>query len=94
MATSRRTAGGPDWANFRPLGKCLLWAGFSKITEVANIFWLLFPRYALSLTKMGWATFWATFSQTHLVTVAPKNLFVLSVLNDLKQWLLNLNADN
>jgi hypothetical protein len=42
-----------------------------KITEVAQIFdALLFKgeRYKLILRKTGWATFWAIFSQTHLVT--------------------------
>jgi hypothetical protein len=27
--------------------------------------------YVLILTKMGWAIFWAIFSQTYLVTLAP-----------------------
>jgi hypothetical protein len=27
--------------------------------------------YELILTKMGWATFWDIFSQTHLVTLEP-----------------------
>jgi hypothetical protein len=45
---------------------------FIKITGVAQKFWLLFflsLDYALILTKMGWATFWAILSQTHLVTL-------------------------
>jgi hypothetical protein len=39
---------------------------------VAQIHGLLFSQCfssALILTKTGWATFWATFSQTHLVTL-------------------------
>jgi hypothetical protein len=28
------SSGWPDWANFRPLGECLLWATFSKISKV------------------------------------------------------------
>jgi hypothetical protein len=43
-----------------------------KITEVAQIFGLLFPcgkRTALMLIKMVWATFGRFFSQTHLVTL-------------------------
>jgi hypothetical protein len=29
----------------------------------------------LFLTKMGWATFWALFAPTHLVTLNPKQVF-------------------
>jgi hypothetical protein len=36
--------------------------------------------YVLILTKMGWATFWAIFSQTHLVTLVV-----------LLKWYLQLN---
>jgi hypothetical protein len=35
-------------------------------------FWATFfhgSSYALILTKLGWATFWATLSPTHLVTL-------------------------
>jgi hypothetical protein len=37
----------PDWANFHLLGGRLLLAVFSKITEVAQLFWTMyfFPRY-------------------------------------------------
>jgi hypothetical protein len=60
-----------DWANFRSLGDCLLWAGFFKLKKVDDIFRLLLPTigYALSLQKMAWATFWAIFSLTHLLTL-------------------------
>jgi hypothetical protein len=34
--------------------------------------------YALCLTKMGWATFWATFFQTHLVPTADPILRFLN----------------
>jgi hypothetical protein len=34
----------PDWANFRPLTICQLWAVFFKITEVSQIFGLLYSR--------------------------------------------------
>jgi hypothetical protein len=37
---------------------------FEKNTKVAVMFGLLFPWL-----KMGWAIFWAIFSQTHLVTL-------------------------
>jgi hypothetical protein len=40
-----------------------------KITEEAEKFWLLFSKAVLILANMGWATFWVTFSQTHLVTL-------------------------
>jgi hypothetical protein len=58
--------------DFSPVGWfCLDWVGFSKITELAQIYALLFPNVpAMYLCfKKGWATFGATFSQTHLVTL-------------------------
>jgi hypothetical protein len=33
--------------------------------------------YVLYLTKMGWDTFWATFSQTHLVTLSGLQAFYM-----------------
>jgi hypothetical protein len=46
-----------------------------KIAEVVHIFGLLYSTvkftYALLDTKKGWATFWAKFLQTHLVTLSP-----------------------
>jgi hypothetical protein len=33
-------SGRPDWANFRPLGDCLLW-DFFKITKVGHIFMIM-----------------------------------------------------
>jgi hypothetical protein len=54
------------------LGDCLLWA-FFKNTEEAHILGLLFHHRkseVLILTqKIGWATFWVIFSQTHPVTL-------------------------
>jgi hypothetical protein len=46
--------------------------GFSKISEVAQIFGLHFDckSRALILTKMVWAIFWAI-KKTYLVTLAP-----------------------
>jgi hypothetical protein len=35
-------SGWPDWANFRPMGGCLPWAGILKITEVAHILGFFF----------------------------------------------------
>jgi hypothetical protein len=48
--------------------------GSLKITRVAQIFG---PQksYVLSMKVMGWATFWAIFSQTHLVTLALTDTF-------------------
>jgi hypothetical protein len=43
-----------------------------KITEVAHFFGYLFPQLRLCidfLQKTGLASFWAIFSQTHLVTL-------------------------
>jgi hypothetical protein len=59
---------------FRPLDDYLLWAVFGKYgcMYVAHIFVATFLYglgYASILTKMGWATFWASFSQNHLVTL-------------------------
>jgi hypothetical protein len=45
---------------------------FVKNTETATSIRLLFSTvksYVLIFTKMDWATFWATFSQTHVVTL-------------------------
>jgi hypothetical protein len=55
------------------MGDCLLWA-VTLITEEPLIIVQLHifhgSVYALFVNpKMGWATFWAIFSQTHLVTL-------------------------
>jgi hypothetical protein len=41
------------------------------MTKVLRIFGQLFPLLSLCINfdKMGWATFWEFFSQTHLVTL-------------------------
>jgi hypothetical protein len=45
---------------------------FSKITEVAHVFGLLFsPAMYSFYQKMGWAKFWATFLLARLVTLEP-----------------------
>jgi hypothetical protein len=52
---------------------------FMKISEVAQIYGTTFSQCICSLfilTKTDWATFWATFSQTDLVTL------VLSILQN------------
>jgi hypothetical protein len=65
-------AGWPEWANFRLLGDCLLWAVFLKFTDVAHVFGLRFSTDKIKYWvwhKMGRPTFRAIFSQTHLVTL-------------------------
>jgi hypothetical protein len=47
-------AGWPDWANFRQIGGCFLWTGYFKITQLAQMYWLLFTTVKsvlLILTK-------------------------------------------
>jgi hypothetical protein len=53
------------------LGDCLLWVVFEKtfISSPNLEFLILQKNYELIMTKMGWATFWATFSQNHLVAL-------------------------
>jgi hypothetical protein len=57
------------------MGDCLLWVpSFFKITEAYSHMYYFSPNvlviYMFILTKKtGWATFWATFSQTHRVTL-------------------------
>jgi hypothetical protein len=56
---------------------------FLKITEVVHIFGLLFSHgsgYALILTKMYWATFWAIFPQTYLYIWSRCKLLYLTSL--------------
>jgi hypothetical protein len=64
-------AGGPDWA--------IVYIGqwFENNKTGAKFFELFFPRYQLCINflKIGWVTFWATFSQAHLVTLDGR-LFV------------------
>jgi hypothetical protein len=59
-------SGWPDWANFRPLVDCLLWAVFK--TERCSpkfLSYALFSQekimHTFILQKMVWATFWAIF---------------------------------
>jgi hypothetical protein len=44
---------------------------FLIIAEVGHMFEYFFrgKSFVLIMTKMGWATFWAIYSQTHLVTL-------------------------
>jgi hypothetical protein len=59
---------------FSPIYWAIVYFGhFFKITELAHILGQLFPHgksYVLFWQKISLATFWAIFSQTHLVTLA------------------------
>jgi hypothetical protein len=78
--------GWPDWANFRPMGDCLLFRYFENYRS-SPYFWLLFPRLRLYINfdkKMNWASFWAIFSQINPVTLltsadseVSQNIFLL-----------------
>jgi hypothetical protein len=65
-----REAGWPDWSKCRRLGKRSLWAVFFNFSSGPNFCATFFSRWTLlNLAKNSWATFWAIFSQTHLVTL-------------------------
>jgi hypothetical protein len=90
---TRSRSGRPVWAKCSLLGSCLLW--LKKFRSSPN-FWATFfhgKSNVLLLTKMGWATFWAIFSQTLLVTVIEIKVlyFVLNlVLYYIKNGIKNL----
>jgi hypothetical protein len=57
---------------FSPLGDFFSFNCFLEVIKVADIFGLLFPTDKVThyfFAKMDWVTFWANFSQTHLVTL-------------------------
>jgi hypothetical protein len=58
------------------LGDCLLWAVVCKFRKQCELFGFFFhiESQEFILTKNDWATFWATFSQTHLVTLPATNV--------------------
>jgi hypothetical protein len=58
------------------LGDCFLLVLLVKITEVAKIIGILFPRYQIC-GNFHKEMDWATFSKTHLVTLLPKFLHTL-----------------
>jgi hypothetical protein len=67
---------------FSPNGLLFTLGSYLKITEVAHIFWLLYSMVKFKRKvgpKIVWATFWAIFSQTHLVT-----LLLISALSELR----------
>jgi hypothetical protein len=52
---------------------------FHKNYRGGPIFWDSFFRsiaYVLILTKIGWATFWGVFLQTHLVALAESQVLI------------------
>jgi hypothetical protein len=52
--------------DFSPVGRLFTLGRFLKILEVNSTF---STKNVLIFTKMGWATFWAIFSPTHLVAL-------------------------
>jgi hypothetical protein len=63
---------------FSPVGRLFTLGRFLKITYVAQIVGQYLSTAQVtqtSLEEMGWAAFWVTFSQTHLVTLI-RALFV------------------
>jgi hypothetical protein len=59
---------------FSPIGWLFAFGCNLKVTKAAHCLWLLNSQvYALIETKMGWAIFWAKFSQAHLVTLVTIN---------------------
>jgi hypothetical protein len=65
-------SGRTDWANFRPMGEFLLWVVFliAKVAENGLLSSSVEIMHYIILTKMGWATHWASFSQILLVTLS------------------------
>jgi hypothetical protein len=64
----------PDWANFRSLGDCLLWAVFENCRS-SPYFWATFPPHlwlCISFDKnvLGYLRFGRYFLQTLLVTLS------------------------
>jgi hypothetical protein len=55
------------------MGECLLWQWFGNYGSSAHLWATFFhgASYVLILTKNAWGKSWATFSQTHLVTLVP-----------------------
>jgi hypothetical protein len=56
---SAEQSGWTDWATFRPMGDCLLWAVFGKYRTSLHFCITFF--YAFFWQKISWATFWVFF---------------------------------
>jgi hypothetical protein len=58
--------------DFSPIGRLFSLGSVLKIKLAAKMFGLLLPTVPVMYyfrRIIGWATFWATFSQSHLVTM-------------------------
>jgi hypothetical protein len=64
-------SGWPDWPNYRLLGKFLPWCSYFENCKSFPNFRMLFSKSVKVMHQLwqniSWATFWAIFSQTHLV---------------------------
>jgi hypothetical protein len=88
-------AGWLNSTNFCHLGDCLLWVLIDEITKLARKLGLLFHSkchvciYLLRRNE-GWATFWAFYSQRHLVTLVARHfatsapIWILSVCENVE----------
>jgi hypothetical protein len=74
-------SGWPDRVNFCPLE--LLWVVFLNDRSSANLRDIFSQciSYVLVLTKMNRATFWATYSQAHLVTLMPIDFHIANAIS-------------
>jgi hypothetical protein len=69
LSLSPQVPGWPNRANFRPIGAWFLWTCYGKLhNKPESLFSTIKSKWVI-LTKMGWATSWVIFSQTHLVTL-------------------------
>jgi hypothetical protein len=58
------------------LGDCLLWVVSSKLQKSPTFLSHSIPKLRFRINfgkKMDWVTFWANFSQTHLVALTPSS---------------------
>jgi hypothetical protein len=55
--------------SFGPLGDCFYFGQFFENYRTSLIFWASFFHGKCSVLILGWARFWAIFSQAHLVTL-------------------------
>jgi hypothetical protein len=71
-------SGWPDWANFRALGDCFLWAVFWKLQKKHRYLYCLCPRKKLRIKcdeKWVGLTFLAIFSPKNLAKIFKKKYF-------------------
>jgi hypothetical protein len=64
------------FGEFSPKGQLFTFSSFFKITKVDQKLGILLPSKKIctngDLLLLRWATFWADFSQTHVVTLAGR----------------------